>query len=412
LRAVTVAIVLPLLILAGFAVYLMTPDERVRLGRAILTFVGQALRSAIRGAPAGEPFSDFLRARTRWPLVTLALVIANVVIFVVMLFAPGSFSDPDTLVSWGANFAPRTTNDEWWRLITAMFVHSGLFHLLATLAGLLPLCLILERLVGHVVFATVYFAAGILGSLISLWTMSAVDVSAGASAGIYGAYGLLLASLIWALVNRPTPTLTIPVLTVKRAGMAAGVFVLYNVATDDIGRTSEILGLGIGFVSGLILTRGISHYKPPLKRAAIPLAATMVIAVVGAVPLRGLADIRPEIARVVATEERTASAYDAAVNQFKKGWISSEALARLINRTIVPELEAAQVRLKALRGVPREHVRIVAAAQEYFELREKAWQRRAEGLLEGNMRTLREADQTERASLQLLARLKFPDEQQ
>ena len=74
----------------------------------------------------------------------------------------------ETLVGWGGNVGVRTTNGEWWRLATAMFVHSGMFHLLVNTAALVQLGLILERLVGRLTFAAVYVAAGIFAGLASL----------------------------------------------------------------------------------------------------------------------------------------------------------------------------------------------------------------------------------------------------
>jgi membrane associated rhomboid family serine protease len=399
-----VTTLLALLILASVLLYLMTPDERVQFGRAVLATAGRAIRAATRGLPSGEPFNDFLRARTRWTVVTPLLIALNMVIFTLMLFDAGAVSDPQTLVNWGGNIALRTTNGDWWRLIAATFVHTGMLHLLATVAGLVPLGLILERAVGPVAFATVYVAAGILGSVVSLWTTSAIRVSVGASAAIFGIYGLLLAALLWCLIDRPA--VSIPVITVRRISVAAGTFILYNLMTDDLGTTSELTGLATGFASGLVAARGVARTKPAVHHSAWLMAATVLIAVVCAVPVRGVADVAPEMARVVAVEDRTIGAYDAAVVSFRKHRITADALAEMIDGTILPELQVTRARLKALRGVPPEHVPLVAAAEEYVQLREQSWRRRAEGLLQSNTRMLREAEETERAALEALRRLR------
>ena len=103
------------------------------------------------------------------------------------------------------------------------------------------------------------------------------------------------------------------------------------------------------------------------------LGVAVVLAVACAIPLRNIADVRPEITRVVATEERTAATYQAASDAFRKGRISAEALAQLAERKILPELQAVDARLTALRNVPSEHQPLVTDAREYLRLRSKAW---------------------------------------
>jgi len=122
--------------------------------------------------------------------------------------------------------------------------------------------------------------------------------------------------------------------------------------------------------------------------------------------LTGVADVRPEIAKVIALEDRTAVEYEKAVSQFRKGSMSSQALAKMINQTIVPELRAAQARLKSVRGVPAEHQALVASADEYFKLRDESWRLRADALNKLNMKALRAADRSERASLEALQRIR------
>jgi hypothetical protein len=196
--------------------------------------------------------------------------------------------------------------------------------------------------------------------------------------------------------------------TAKRIAIAAVPFLLYNLVTDSLGTASELAGLGTGVVVGLVIARRVSHEKPALRPVAAVMAAAVLIAAAAAFPWRGLIDVRPEIARLVAIEERTAGVYDAAVVKFTGGRLPARALAQLIDRTILPELQASRARLQALRGVPTEQVPFVAAASEYLRLRDQSWRRRSEALIQSNMKMLRDADQTERAALDAFQRMR-PD---
>jgi membrane associated rhomboid family serine protease len=392
-----------LLILAGFGIYIMTPEERARLADAVRSAISRAIE-ALKESPSSEPFNDFLRARTGRTVVTPVLIALNVAVFVLMLFGSGSLSDPQTLVNWGANFAPRTTNGEWWRLLFAMFVHTGIIHLLITIGCLLSLGFVLERAVGSVPFAAVYFAAGILANVVNLWSAPALTVSSGASGAVYGLYGLLLASLTWTLVGRPDGS--IPLTTAKRIGGAAGVFVLYNLITDHLSATGELTGLTAGVVTGLVVARGIVRAKPPVERAYYVTAASLMIAVLTVAPVRGTIDVRSEIASVVAVEERTAGAYNAAVTKFRNGSVNAQDLGAMIDQSIVPELQSARVRLQSLRGVPREHRRVLGDAEEYLQLRAESWRQREEALRDSDTDMLREADRTEQAALNAFQKIK------
>jgi rhomboid protease GluP len=389
-----------LIVVGGFGLYVSTPEERTRLLRAVMPALRQLKDAATHRRPECDAFRDAIRARTRWALVTPALIAMNVTIVVVMLRGAAALSDPVTLVGWGANFGPRTTNGEWWRLVASMFVHSGMLHLLVNIVALLQIGLILERLVGRLAFAAVYITAGTFASLVNL-SAHPLAVSVGASGAIFGLYGLLLASLIWGLLRRSA--VTIPLHTLKRLGPAAAVFILYSMANDGLAISAELTGLVAGFLWGvvlwgLVLASGASDRKPQGRWVAAAMAATIVIAVASAVPLRGIADVKPEMERVVALEDRTARAYATAADGFRKGRITAEALARLIDRTIMPELQAADARVRALDRVPDEHQRLVADAQEYLRLRYESWRLRAEGLRQMNVPPPREVGRTDLAS--------------
>lgn len=395
--------VIALLVLAGAALYFMTSDERRRLAQAVVAALRHAIRTAIHSSESDEPFEEFLRERTAWPIVTPLIVAINALIFMLVLVDRSAPDAAQALINWGGNFAPRTTNGEWWRFVTSVFVHGGILHLIATMAGLVPLGVVLERAVGRVTFAGVYLAAGLLASVVSLWTAPATSVTIGASGAVFGIYGLLLASVTWSLIDRGD--VRVPLTIVKRIAVAAAPFFLYNLLTDHLSTASELTGLGAGFLGGLLVARGVSHDKPPVYRAAMVMATAMIVAVAAAVPLRGIIDFRPEIAKIVAVEERTAAAYDAAVEKFRTGRLSAKALVQLIDRTIIPDLEGVRADLSGLRGVPREQQPLVAAAEEYFRLREQSWRVRIEGLQKSRTDVLRRAEQTERAALDAFERM-------
>jgi membrane associated rhomboid family serine protease len=397
----------PLFVL-GVALYVMSDEERKRSFQAAVVMIRGAIKEATRRRPELEPFRDSLRARTSRVIVTPALVALNATIFVFMLFGAGSLSDPATLVGWGANYGPRTTNGEWWRLVTTMFVHAGILHLLVNIAGLVQCGLMLERLVGHLAFAAVYVAAGTFGSL-ALVSAHPLAVMVGASEAIFGVYGLLFALLIPTLLHRST--IAIPLMALKRAAPAALLFILYNydVMTGAPEGQVKLTAFLVGFFSGCALSVWRSDGKPAVRRLATVVGVTAVLAAVSAVPLRGVFDARPELARVVAFEDRTAAAYQKEVDRFKGGRASIEKLSQLIEKTIVPELQATRTRMKSLAKAPAEQQLLIASAEEYLRLRDESWRLRAEGLRKANLVVLREAERTERASLEALRRVKFGD---
>ncbi len=437
-------ILLVLLVLGGYALHTLKPDERTRLKERLVATASRARKEAARRHAQPEPFRDALRERTPWPLVMPALLAVNVLVFLMMGW--GS-TEQETLVGWGASFGPRTTNGEWWRLVASMFVHTGMFQLLVNCAALVQLGLILERLVGHITFGAVYVAAGVLASLVSLSDYP-LAVSVGASGAIFGLYGLLLASAAWTAINRPSVPaaepetasgstfgfsdiprteradaaetsegersssaavntgVTITLTAARQLAPIAAIFFLYNLASGALGSGAEVAGFAAGFICGVVLTRGVSASTPPVPRIAITMAVTLVVAVASAVPLRGMADVRTEISHILAVEASTASVYQGAVAQFKLGAVSSEALAQVIERKITPELHAVQARLKTLGRVPPEHQPLVASAEEYLKLRDESWRLRAAALHKSSMLALRKAEAAERASLGALERIK------
>lgn len=408
---------LGLLLVLGLVLGAMAPEARERLRDLGLDGLKRVRREATRVRPECDQFNAALRDRTRWALVTPALIACNVGVFACMLAGAGALGDVETLVSWGGNVWLRTRNGEWWRLATAMFVHAGWIHLLVNLAGLTQIGFILERLVGRGITLAVFVAAGIFANLVNLVTHP-MATSVGASGAIFGLYGLLLACSIWGLRHRSS--VTMPLMMAKRLAPAVAVCLLYNLMNGSVGTAGELTALLVGLVCGAVLTRQVSEHKPPVRRAAPTLATALVLAVLSAIPLRGVTDVKPELERTIASEDRTADVYRTASNRFRSGRMTASALASLIDETIVPDLQVTETRLKALTGVPEDHQALVDDAEEYVRLRTESWRLRAEWLRtagklprrgsetaqhRANNRLIAEAEVKERAALEVLQKI-------
>ena len=131
-------------------------------------------------------------------LATPLLIDSCLLVFGLMVLSGVSASDPtgQQLVRWGSNATDFTLHGQPWRLLTYMFVHAGLSHLLLNILSLWLLGLLVEDRVGPLRLLLVYLTCGVGGGLASLWWNTAGINSVGASGSIFGLYGLLLALLI------------------------------------------------------------------------------------------------------------------------------------------------------------------------------------------------------------------------
>ncbi|GAB3587624.1 rhomboid family intramembrane serine protease [Hymenobacter daeguensis] len=131
-------------------------------------------------------------------LTTPLLIDTCLLVFGLMVLSGVSASDPTgrDLTHWGSNLSDLTLHGQPWRLVTCLFVHAGLSHLLLNMFSLWLLGLLVEDRVGPLRLAMVYLASGIGGSLASLWWHTGGINSVGASGAIFGLYGLLLVLLV------------------------------------------------------------------------------------------------------------------------------------------------------------------------------------------------------------------------
>jgi rhomboid protease GluP len=137
----------------------------------------------------------FLRALfTRSNPFTLIFIGANVAIYVLMCLAGGiaiTSVDSAVLIGFGAKQNDLIIEQhQYWRLITAMFIHIGFIHLFLNNYALWIIGQEIERIYGSARFVMLYLVTGVLGSLGSYY-FNPHATSAGASGAIFGLFGVV-----------------------------------------------------------------------------------------------------------------------------------------------------------------------------------------------------------------------------
>ncbi len=214
--------------------------------------------------------------------MTPALVLANLAVFVAMAISTKQVLgfDLPTLWAWGANFGPLTTGGQWWRLLTALFIHYSIVHLLVNLWVLWNIGRRTEQLFGNFAAMAIYFGAGVIAGLTSIvWAPTLSSV--GASGAIFGLIGAYIAFLL-------RPGCGVPRSIARRHWLSTIVFALYSLyagATNpSIDNAAHVGGLVGGLVIGWCLARPLESDRRVdfPHRQVMAAAAFFVVAVIGA----------------------------------------------------------------------------------------------------------------------------------
>jgi len=181
----------------------------------------------------------------------------NIIVFVLMLFSGINIISPNgqELLQWGANRRFETTDGEWWRLLTSMFLHGGIMHLILNISGLVIAAIFIEPLLGRKKYFILYISSGLCGSLASIsWYSNTISV--GASGAIFGLYGAILGLLL---------TNAFPEGGKKGILIMIGTYVGINLVwglTGGIDNAAHIGGLLSGALIGILLYKINNREKP------------------------------------------------------------------------------------------------------------------------------------------------------
>ena len=191
-----------------------------------------------------------------------------------MAFNGAGLFEPDGWVHirWGSNYTPLTLSGDWWRLISSIFIHFGIIHLLMNMYCLYTIGVYLEPFLGKQRFLTAYLCTGVLADIVSLWWHTEDINGAGASGAVFGMYGVFLALLTTKLV---------PAAIRKSMLQSIGIFIVYNLVygmKSGVDNAAHAGGLISGFIIGYAFVPIIHREKngQPLKWITFAIVALTV----------------------------------------------------------------------------------------------------------------------------------------
>ncbi len=131
--------------------------------------------------------------------VNITCAVICVVVYIVLEIM-GNTQSASFMAEHGALYVPAILyGGQWYRLLTAAFIHFGLPHLINNLLLLVAMGSYLERIYGHVRFAILYVVCAVGANAVSLFHMLRTGdyaVAGGASGVVFGMIGAMLFFLI------------------------------------------------------------------------------------------------------------------------------------------------------------------------------------------------------------------------
>lgn len=341
-----------------------------------------------------------LRGRRAWISATSCLVVSNLLVAAAMMVVSASSTQSsDSLqLAWGANFAPATTDGEWWRLATAMFLHFGIVHLLMNMAALWDSGRLVEQLFGTSRFVAIYFISGLTGNLVSLILHGDRAVSGGASGAVFGIYGALLAFL----VSERRRLHTVEFRWMFWGASAFSLLALsFGLLVPGIDNAAHFGGLLAGVTSGYILLVNVpssGSRRKRLQRIVTIAFALVIAALISGIPKprypwsdEQLA--RSEIREFIGADLKTNAKLRALLSENGSAPSASfDQLAGRIETEVVQSYEQSFEQLSGLHVSPDvPSAATLERLRHYAEVRRDATQALAEGIREQDPRRVRDA---------------------
>ena len=186
--------------------------------------------------------------------INIVIIIITAVVFFLMELWEKSQTDgyflgntTEFFLEHGALYAPKLLAGEWYRVITYLFLHSGIEHLMNNMLVLYFLGNALEHYIGKIWYVILYFFSGIIAAMGSVLYNTEYPVCVGASGAVFGVIGAML----WVVLkNRGT----LQGISKKRMLFFVFLSVYGGFISQGIDNAAHVAGLVGGFFLAILIT--------------------------------------------------------------------------------------------------------------------------------------------------------------
>lgn len=201
--------------------------------------------------------------------LTHGIIIVNVLFFAVGLFITYQTNRSFSSIFMGALYKPLVYgNHEWWRIITAGFVHGDYLHLLVNMIALFQVGMLVEKVFGKKQMAFIYVIGLITSSLLVLANENPYYVTLGASGAIFGLMGAVIVYLFSSGLYK-VPAIRRQIITT----LAVNLIISFLPGISMYGHFGGLIG---GALAALVVSKANS-----VKSAVIPAIISLSFVIVG-----------------------------------------------------------------------------------------------------------------------------------
>jgi membrane associated rhomboid family serine protease len=225
-----------------------------------------------------------IRSASPVPVVTQALIAINVIVFLgeVATGTQLGSGTGGTLLSKGDLFGPQIAySHEYWRIVTAGFLHEGFLHIFVNMLSLYFIGAVLEPAVGRVNFIAIYVSALLAASFGALLFEPRAP-TVGASGAIFGLFGALI------VVARARG------ISIWHSGLGPILLInlLFSVSFRGISIGGHLGGLIAGLIGGWLVVEWGERRRQPAV-VLLGCVAVGVVGVAGSIAVAGLHGLTP-----------------------------------------------------------------------------------------------------------------------
>ena len=198
---------------------------------------------------------DFERRMRRFPPLTVA-ILAVLLLILIFEIRVGALESREAIVAMGALARERVAAGDYWRLLTAPWLHGSVDHLLGNGIALYILGMVCESAFGRAQLLVLYVLSGLAGSLLSM--VMSPGPSVGASGAIFGLQG---AAIVLFRMHRDRL-----LVRDRRVGLVLIIWALYTI----VGGFLEPLIDNGAHIGGALGGALIARYLHPVVLSPLP----------------------------------------------------------------------------------------------------------------------------------------------